>query len=393
MAETKIHLTGPFAWAGESRARALAAVLGENNIRFVGGAVRDSLLGKPVSDIDVATTLKPEEVARVLKDAKYKVIPTGLKHGTVTTIIKSQFFEVTTLRHDVKTDGRRAEVAFHEDWQADGKRRDFTINAFYLAPDGTLYDYFGGRADLDAGIIRFIGNAENRIREDGLRILRLFRFHAWYGQAPLSDESLAAVKSCLEMLTHVSAERLQTEILKILTAKNPAAEFEVMDETGVLGAAFPSLEFNLGNLRALVELENELDLNDPLRRLGALVPGQGEKVAKALKLSNKEKKRLLAMAEPLPDFETDQAIRAAVYWKGLQTFEDQLLLAGGKTSDLKPVLKTAQAFDVPSFPIKGKDLEEKGFSAGPKMGEKLQALEKAWVESDFRFTKAELLKG
>lgn len=389
--ETKhISFEGPFKWAASPEAKALAAALGESNVRFVGGAVRDALLGKKISDIDVATPLDPETVMEKL--SQFKVIPTGLKHGTITAVINHKIFEVTTLRHDVETFGRHARVEFHDDWQADAKRRDFTINALYLGADGTLYDYFGGRADLKTGTVRFIGDASSRIEEDGLRILRLFRFHAWFGAGEIDPEALQAVQKKLDMLGQLSAERVRQEILKTLAAGDPVFDFEAMEKAGVLKRVFQRFEFDFSGFKILVSLEAELNMISPLRRLGALFKGQGKEISERLKLSNRERDRLLKMevlvlADPL----SEKTIRADVYLNGFESFEDRLLLSGKRLEEIKPVLKFSGDFTPPKFPINGKDLEALGFVQGIEMGEYLKKLERRWIDSDFKLSKADLL--
>ncbi|MHA1544374.1 MAG: CCA tRNA nucleotidyltransferase [Alphaproteobacteria bacterium] len=390
---TKISLTGHFKWAASPEAKALVATLGESHVRFVGGAVRDSLLGKKISDIDVATTHDPETVMEKLASDKFKVIPTGLKHGTITAIINHQTFEITTLRHDVETFGRHARVEFHDDWQADARRRDFTINALYLGADGTFFDYFSGRADLQGKIIRFIGDASSRIEEDGLRILRLFRFHAWYGAGDIDPGALEAVGNKLDMLDHLSAERVRQEVIKTLAALDPVFEFEAMEKIGVLKCAFPGFEFNFSSFRALVAAEGKLEKISRLRRLGALFKSQGAAISKRLKLSNKERDRLLKMETlVLPHPLSDQAIRVDIYLNGHENFEDRLFLSGKNLADIKAALKIADDFSPPKFPVTGQDLESQGMAPSIEMGERLKVLEQRWVGSDFTLTKSDLLK-
>ncbi len=242
--EQKIDISGRvFDWMKGS-AGALVSALGENTCRFVGGAVRDSLINKTVQDVDLATTLAPGEVIGRLEAAKIKVVPTGLKHGTVTAVFPGRHFEVTTLRHDVETFGRHAKVAFHDDWREDAARRDFTINALYLSPDGALYDYFGGEDDLTRGRVRFIGDAAKRIEEDALRILRLFRFHAWYGRGPLDRDALEAVGRKLDLLNILSGERVAAETFKLLRAPDPVPLLKAMNKVGVLGQLFEGFTFD-----------------------------------------------------------------------------------------------------------------------------------------------------
>lgn len=393
----KINLDTPrFAWVGDKETRALIKALGEGNCRFVGGAVRDSLLGKIVHDIDVATPLKPEKVMTALKNAGIKVIPTGFKHGTVSAVFKGRTFEITTLRHDVKTFGRHAEVAFHDDWEADAARRDFTINALYLAPDGTLYDYFGGEEDFKEGKVRFIGQAEKRIREDSLRILRFFRFHAWYGKGDLDLGGLQAVVGAVKLLDKLSAERVRNEFLKTLRAPDPLLVLRGMEETGVLGHLFKGGKFNLEKLGKVVQLEAGLDMTSALRRLAALITldeKEAKNIGVRLKLSNRAQTRLVAMlAGVLPETISKKDAAREIYLNGKEVFKDRLILRGGGVSEIKSLLKFSEGFQIPKFPVGGADLERQGIKPGVKMGKILKELETRWVKSDFVLSKEQLLK-
>lgn len=395
--EKNINLsTKSFAWVREDKTKALVAAFGAECCRFVGGAVRDSLIGRLVQDVDLATSLAPEEVMARLKKAGIKVVPTGLKHGTVTAVCQGRAFEVTTLRHDVETYGRHAEVKFHDDWAADAARRDFTINALYLGADGTLYDYFGGEEDIEAGRVRFIGDAAKRITEDALRILRFFRFHAWYGKGDLDPGGLKAVAEKLGLLDVLSEERVRDEILKLLRAPDPVPVVAVMVRAGVLQHVFPGRGFDLKKLEAVVALENELDRVSALRRLAALValdkPGALE-VSARLKLSNRQRSRLTTMVTvPLPSNLTEVAVRRDIYLNGLESFCDRLVLNGGEAQKIKPLLDFADGFKVPKFPVGGGDLRRAGIPPGIKMGETLKALEARWLDSDFILSKDQLLK-
>ncbi|HXV74458.1 MAG TPA: CCA tRNA nucleotidyltransferase, partial [Sphingomonadales bacterium] len=254
----RVRFTGPFAWAKSSPAKKLTAALGAENVRFVGGAVRDSLLRRPLKEIDLATTLPPGEVMERLNAARIRVVPTGIAHGTVTAIFKERTFEVTTLRHDVKTFGRRAEVAFHSDWQADAARRDFTINALFLSLDGAVHDYFGGLNDLKRGKVRFIGDPKQRIGEDALRILRFFRFHAWYGKGALDRIGYAACEANLRLLDILSAERVRDELLKLLASPNPVPAAMAMGRIGIFRRLFAAKAIDFAALKALVGIESAL---------------------------------------------------------------------------------------------------------------------------------------
>ncbi len=388
--------TPQFGWVGEKETRTLVKALGQGNCRFVGGAVRDSLLSKTVQDIDVATPLTPEKVMAALKIAGIKVIPTGFKHGTVSVVFKGRTFEITTLRHDVKTFGRHAKVAFHDDWEADAARRDFTINALYLSPDGTLYDYFGGEKDLKDGLVRFIGQAEKRIKEDSLRILRFFRFHAWYGKEDLNPGGLQAIAGTIKLLNKLSADRVRNEFLKTLRAPNPLPGLRGMKETGVLGHLFKGGKFNLEKLGKVVQLEAGLDMTSALRRLAALITldeKEAKNIGVRLKLSNRAQTRLVAMlAGVLPENISKKDAAREIYLNGKEVFMDRLILRGGEVSEIKSLLKFAEDFQIPNFPVGGADLERQGIKPGVKMGTILKELETRWVASDFVLSKEQLLK-
>src|SRR6201996_6519457 len=247
----------------ETRA-VLAALDGEG--KFVGGAVRNALLNKPVADIDIATPLLPDDVVARLKKAGLGAVPTGIEHGTVTAVVNGKPLEITTLRRDVSTDGRRATVAFTTDWAEDAQRRDFTMNALYADADGEILDTVGGIADLQAGHVRFVGDPITRIKEDYLRILRLFRFHAWYGKGELDDAALKASAAEKAGLAQLSGERIQKEMLKLLAAENPAPVLRVMAASGILGEILPG-DLNIARLERLVTIDaNNFFAPDPVLR-------------------------------------------------------------------------------------------------------------------------------
>jgi poly(A) polymerase len=394
----RVRFSGPFAWAAAPAVKKLVAALGKDNVRFVGGAVRDSLLKRPIKEIDLATTLPPLEVMARLQKARIRAVPTGITHGTVTAVFKDRVVEVTTLRHDVKTFGRRAEVAFHADWREDANRRDFTINALFLSLDGIIHDYFGGIADLKRGKVRFIGDPKQRIGEDALRILRFFRFHAWYGTGSLDRIGYAACEANLHLLDILSAERVRDETLKLLASPNPVPAVMAMGRIGIFKRLFAAKAVDFGALKALVARETALGAPDALRRLAVLFPmgpGHLSALGRNLKLSNRELARLLNMKETrihLPLAERD--LRKAVYLVGRDALKDQLILntkAGGAAT-LKRTLKKITALKLPVFPVGGDDLKARGVPPGPGMGDLLDLLEKRWVASDFRLTKRELLK-
>ncbi|MFQ5346376.1 MAG: CCA tRNA nucleotidyltransferase, partial [Rhodothalassiaceae bacterium] len=387
---TRRRLEAPWLVAPETEA--VVAALGARNLRFVGGAVRDSLVGRPVTDIDIATPLAPEEVMRRGVAAGLKAIPTGIDHGTVTLVSDHRPFEVTTLRRDVETFGRRARVAFTDDWKADAARRDFTINALYADAEGQLYDYFGGIADLEAGRVQFIGDPRERIIEDALRILRFFRFHAHFGRGALDAGGLAACISERRRLDQLSIERVRDELLKLLAAPDPVPVLEAMQEAGILDLALPEAR-SLDAVRRLVRIDTALANVDPLRRLAALVGRDSrrlERVGGRLRLSNRERRRLVAMAGE-PSHTDVGALRAAAYRFGGETVIDRLLLAAdpARLPDLRAAIATLAGLNPPRFPLKGRDLVAAGHEPGPELGRTLARLEEEWVASDFALSKAE----
>jgi poly(A) polymerase len=361
--------------------------------RFVGGCVRDALLARPVRDLDIAVDRPPEEVIRLLQAAGLKAVPTGIEHGTVTAVAGGRPFEVTTLRLDVETDGRRAVVAFTDSWLEDARRRDFTFNALYCDPDGTVYDPTGGIEDLHAGRVRFIGDPHRRIEEDALRILRFFRFHAWYGHGPLDAAGLAACTERGAALDLLSVERVRAEMLRLLEAPAPGAALRTMQAAGILARVLPEAT----DLAALDRLA-ELGATDPLLRLAALTPRRPEMLA-ALgarwKLSGREQKRLRCMAagEASPPADLGDAdARAQLYWLGSERFRDLALLEWAHDGrDRRALVALADAWTPPAFPLKGADLLRRGVPAGERMGALLRALERQWVEEGFEPSRAELL--
>ncbi len=353
---------------------------GESLTRYVGGAVRDELLGLPVNDIDLATRLRPEQVLERLEAAKIRAIPTGIDHGTITAVTRGRTAEITSLRRDVSTDGRRATVAFTDDWKADAARRDFTINALFADPlTGEVYDYFGGTEDLKARRVRFIGDPLERIAEDHLRILRLFRFHARFGQASPDAEAVEACAARANDLMALSRERIADELLKLLAVPDPAPTLAVMLEQGILSPVLPEIgEDALGRLQALVAAEGSARCEpDPLRRLAALLPadpGVAEAIAVRLKLSNKARKRLACSAAR----DLGSNPRALAYYVGKECAVDRLLLAG------RPDQASSLArWAAPRLPIGGGVLIERGLAPGPKVAATLRAIERQWVESGF----------
>jgi poly(A) polymerase len=376
----------PPAWMTDPPTERLFAVLEAAGIaaRFVGGCVRNAVLGRPVDDLDLAADQPPETVMRALEAANIKVVPTGLKHGTVTAIANFRVFELTTLRRDVETDGRRAVVAFTDDWLADAGRRDFTFNALYADRDGTLYDPFDGRADLAAGRVRFIGDPDTRIAEDRLRVLRFFRFHAWFGRPPLDGASYQACARNASALAGLSGERVRKELLRTLEAPAAADALDAMRDAGVLDNWLPEYAGS-ARLRALIARE---DRPDGLRRLAAILSPDADAVAigKRLKLSTQEALRLEVMLakEPAMDLASGpRAWRAGLYRLGNGLYIDRLLLAIDAPGDWRAALTLARAWTPPELPVSGGDALTLGLKPGPKVGALIDAVERWWIDHDF----------
>lgn len=358
----------------------LAAVIAALNgqVRLVGGVVRDTLAGVATKDIDLATPLAPEAVMAALKAAGLKAVPTGLAHGTVTAVAEGRPFEITTLRRDVATDGRHAEVAFTDDWREDAARRDFTINALYADPvTGEVFDYFGGLADLEAGIVRFIGAPLQRIAEDHLRILRFFRFHARFGSGGPDAASLSACQTRANDLMALSRERIAMELLALLALPNPAPTLALMIESGIFVPVLPEIA-DAAPVTHLVKREAEAGIvPDALRRLCALIapdPVLAEDIANRLKLSNAQRKRMIAVAARAA--EDASAPRALAYWQGVEVAIDRLLLGNG---DPWPLMD----WTPPRFPINGGAIVARGVQAGPEVARILQSAERQWVAEGF----------
>jgi poly(A) polymerase len=364
--------------AGDWRSRVslieLVALLGgDAETRAVGGAVRDTLLGLPVADIDLATRLLPDDVMARVKTSRFKVVPTGLKHGTVTAVTPDGPVEITTLRRDVATDGRHAEVAFTNDWRADAARRDFTINALYGdIADGEVTDYFGGLEDLEARRVRFIGEPLERIAEDHLRILRFFRFHARFGRGAPDADGLAACKARANDLMALSRERIANELLRLLADEDPAPTLAVMVEHGILKPVLPEIDAaGVARLAALVRLERE---GSAIRRLAAVLgpdPALAADVTGRLRLSKQQGKRLTIAA----GWQDGGKPAALAYRLGFEGAQDQLLLRGEAEA-------AAALTPPPALPLRGADLLARGLS-GPAVGRALNRIEAAWIEADF----------
>ena len=380
--------------------------------RVVGGAVRNSLMGIPVSDMDIATSLLPDDVQRRAEEAGIKCVPTGIKHGTVTLVVDGHPFEVTTLRRDVETDGRHAQVEFTTDWRADAERRDLTINALYADKTGLVHDYTGGLEDVAKANIRFIGDASQRIAEDYLRILRFFRFFAHYGQGRPDASGIKASAAAKDKIRTLSAERVWSELKKLLSAKDPFRALLWMRTSGVLTLVLPETEkWGIDTTPALVAAEEKFGWQpEPMLRLAAIVPPDEERLAamaERLKLSTAERDYLRAFASypKISDELSGSQFDEMLYRHGAAGAEVNLKIALAHASTkadhdsdalsrvgrLTALLDRTLKWEKPAMPVKGADLIASGFSAGPEIGEKLGTLENLWVSSNFKLTKDELL--
>lgn len=387
-------------WMTARETRAVMDALGTGRARFVGGCVRNALMGRPVEDIDIATSLKPDAVMAALEAAGLRAVPTGIDHGTVTAVSGGRAYEVTTLRRDVETHGRHAVVAFTTDWAEDAARRDFRLNAIYADADGTVHDPGGGLDDIAARRVVFIGEARARIREDYLRILRFYRFTAWYARAMDADGHAACVDERAG-LQALSRERVWKEWKTLLAAPDPGPMLEAMRAGNVLKEVLPgALDLNvlLGIIRT--DMREALP-PDSLLRTAALLDADGDRmraVCTAMKASNVEKARLSALATRPParagaDVRTR---RAHLYRLGAEAFGDQIrlgLAAGeGEADALKADLDAAAAYERPAMPVRGGDLVRLGVETGPAVSRTLKALEADWIASDFTLDRGALLK-
>jgi poly(A) polymerase len=387
---------------------ALEARGGPGCARFVGGVVRDALLNRPIGDIDIATTLTPDEVTAALEAAKIKAVPTGVDHGTVTAVADGLPFEITTLRRDVATDGRRAVVAFTTDWAEDAQRRDFTLNAVYAERDGSLHDPTGrGIADARAGRIVFVGDAATRIVEDSLRILRFFRFLAWYGKGEPDAAAVAACHAGAGLMANLAAERVSKEVIKLVGADDPRPAVRLMAGSGALAVVLPFAK-DLATFEALVAIEGDmLFVNDPVLRLAALVPDDqiaAGQAAERLRLSNHDRDRLVAAMGKTPritSWMSPRETRRAVYRLGARTFADRVKLAWARstrsatTHQWRGLLALGESWTPPVFPLTGQDVLNSGVPKGPLVGEVLREVEDWWIDHDFiddKFSAIEKLK-
>jgi poly(A) polymerase len=383
---------------------ALAAAGGAECARFVGGCVRNAVLCRPVSDIDIATTLTPDAVAAALVAAGLKSVPTGLAHGTLTAVAEGQPFEITTLRRDVETDGRHAMVAFTDDWGEDAARRDFRLNALYADLEGRIFDPTGGGlADARAGAIVFVGDPAERISEDALRILRFFRFRAWYGRGEPDADALAACHALRETITSLSAERVGKEMLTLLAAEDPREAVSLMARTGVLTLTIPAAG-GLARFQSLVAIETGiLFTEDALLRLAALLPdaAAGLATAERLRLSKAERDRLVAAlgTEPrLVSWMSPRQARQLVYRLGPRAFCDRAMLAWAAserpaaTVQWRALLPMGESWPIPRLPLDGGEVIASGVPPGPLVGAVLREVEDWWMENDFTADKLSVVE-
>jgi tRNA nucleotidyltransferase/poly(A) polymerase len=385
---------------------------GGEEARIAGGAVRNTLLGKSVNDVDIATTTLPDETARRVEAAGFRAVPTGAEHGTITVVANGKPYEVTTLRDDIETDGRRAKVRFGRDWKRDAERRDFTINALYATADGEVVDLVGGLADIDSRTVRFIGDAEMRIREDFLRILRFFRFFAWYGSGRPDADGLKACARLKDGLDRLSAERIWAELKKLMSAADPSRALLWMRQASVLTQVLPESErWGIDFIHPLVRAEGDLGWSpDPMLRLEALLPPDPDRLralAGRLRFSTEEARRLEGWArQPAIAATASESTLARMLYEGdpaavIDHLRLALAIARGKAvSDDKAMIRAGgisrllaytENWERPKFPVKGGDLKQLGLPAGPRLGAVLKSLEAEWVASGFILDRETLL--
>ena len=370
--------------------------------RVVGGAVRNALMGLPSGDIDIATTALPNEVVRRTRAAGFKAVPTGIEHGTVTIVGEGTHYEVTTLREDIETYGRKAKVAFGRDWKRDAERRDFTINALSMSRDGVVHDHVNGRPDIETRRVRFVGDPATRIAEDYLRILRLFRFHAIYGAGDLDPAGLAASIAARAGLETLSRERVRMEILKLLAAPKAAATLEVMSDAGILldvlgGIARADTVARMKTVETVVGVTH-----DPVRALAALgvsIVEDAERLRDRLRLSNAEDAHITSMADGwwhVTAAMSEAQARALLYRLHPDRYVDRVMFAWARsradTGDVewRTLARLPQRWTAPEFPLKAADFIARGVAKGPALGKALAAAEAEWIAADFPSEKAAL---
>ncbi|MBL8908692.1 MAG: CCA tRNA nucleotidyltransferase [Rhizobiales bacterium] len=383
-------------WLKAPDVQRVLAALGD--ARIAGGAVRNALLGEPVADIDIATPLSPQDVMEIGEKSGFGVHPTGLAHGTVTLTLDKKPFEVTTLRHDVETDGRRAKVAFTSDWAADAMRRDFTMNALYCDANGKIFDFVGGYGDVLRKRVRFVGAPSARIREDYLRILRFFRFHARYGKGPPDKAGLTACARLRKGLTQLSAERVRQELFKLLVAARAVPTLEIMQKAGILRVISPLL-CDIPGLKRMAAIDDKNRLApDPLLRL-QMLSGDARPLADKLRLTRKELSRLEGLGRhppPTPKLREHER-RAILHAMGEECWRDSVRIAWARSrapladKSWRDLLRLPDKWQAPVFPVKGADLVAAGVKPGPEVGRILSDLEDWWVAAGFKPGKDELI--
>ena len=370
-------------------------------LRFVGGAVRDAIAGLKGFDLDLATDLSPDELVEICEENGIKTIPIGIKFGTLGVVIDNQVLEVTSLRKDIKTDGRHAEVVFTSDWEEDASRRDLTINAVYADEKGNVFDYYNGVDDLEKGIVRFIGNANQRIKEDYLRILRFFRFYSIFSKAPIDKKALQACRDNKEGLRQLSLERIRDELFKLFMTPKVIETLNIMRENEIMSYVLPDSQ-TMSELDFLINTIHTPDLpNAPLRRLFTLYnPDESlaQNLASRLKLSNKQKEDFLSWTRynyELNDFFDEKKLRQIIYRHGNDFARDKLILTCAFKHQLPNNLREHLAhiadISLPEFSVKGRDVIAAGIQDNRKIGEVLDELEELWIESDFQLSHQELL--
>lgn len=373
-------------------------------LRFVGGAVRDTLAGLEGFDLDLATDLSPDELVEACEDNGLKTIPLGIKYGTVGVMIDDKVLEITSLRKDIKTDGRHAEVEFTTDWETDAGRRDLTINAVYADERGNVFDYYNGIDDLEKGIVRFIGNPSQRIKEDYLRILRFFRFYSIFAKTPIDKKALEACKENSEGLQELSMERIRDELLKILVTPHVAETIKIMADNEILSYILPVPQNE--NIECLEFLDKQINQgNLPKNALARLFilfnPDEAfaNNIASRMKFSKKQKQDFVDLARisvPLRDFESDRCLKRILYSFGKDFTRNKLMIEQALQKkiipDFQQILNKIQNFEKPIFPLRGQDIINAGIQGSPHIGQVLNNLEEIWIESGFSLSKQDLLE-
>lgn len=392
-----------FSWLNDYHLQKILSLLNMtgDHARLVGGCVRDTLIGRPVNDIDIATTHLPQENMDILEKAGIRIIPTGLKHGTITAISGGEPFEITTLREDVVTDGRHAEVEFTDEWERDAARRDFTVNALYLDIHGVIHDYHGGLEDIDNLKIRFIGNAEGRIKEDALRILRFYRFNSQLNISEIDQEGLEATRSLSHLIAGLSGERIWSELKKILMAPFGVSQLKLIHENGIDEDFLPR-DVDGDRLSAMIERAEGKAGVDLISRLASYIRHNENSIdamSKRMRFSNKERENLEQYCKIGNEnivLSEAKDIRKALYHRGkgnlLHYLKNSLVRNEISEDEFYEKISYIIEYEIPNFPVMGKDLAEKGIKPGKEMGEILRGLEEKWIESDFILEKTLLIK-